>query len=142
MISYDEALAAIADLGPVDARETLPLAAARSRFLAAPVALDRDQPAFDRATMDGYAVALAAGQDQFRVIGTIHAGDASTLAPAPGEAVRIMTGAACPPGVTVVPIEITDGARGRFIQEILYHVARAKTALSVGVFVPGDVVVE
>ena len=44
--------------GPLDA-ETVPLGAAAGRVLAHSVASDVDVPGFDRATMDGYAVAAS-----------------------------------------------------------------------------------
>ena len=43
------------------------LTAAAGRVTAADVALDRDQPGFDRATMDGYALRLAP-RDRYRVV--------------------------------------------------------------------------
>ena len=67
--------------------------------------------------MDGYAVqsgdvrgASAAAPRTLRVIGTIAAGATVDLRVGSGEAVRIMTGGAVPPGAdTVVRIEDTDG---------------------------------
>ena len=109
MLDYDQALALIAAIEAPAASERVPLAAAAGRVLAADVALGRDQPGFDRATMDGYALRLDGERDRFEVVGTVHAGETAAAAPRPGQALRIMTGAPCPPGVTVVPIESTDG---------------------------------
>jgi len=87
---------------------------ARGRVLAEDVAIDRDQPGFDRATMDGFAVALPGcregGATRFDVIATVTAGTTFEGTLAAGQAVRIMTGAPAPQGTTVIPIELaTDG---------------------------------
>ena len=81
--------------------ESLPLLEAVGRTLAAAVVADRDQPAFDRATRDGYAV--RAGDGERRVIGMVRAGerwDGSALGE--GEAIEIMTGAPLPQGADAV----------------------------------------
>jgi molybdopterin molybdotransferase len=109
MLSYAEALAALAALEVVERTELRPLREAAGCILAAPVRIDRDQPGFDRATMDGYAVRLDGDRARFPVVATVTAGEAFDGALAPGQALRIMTGAPCPPDVTVVPIELTDG---------------------------------
>ena len=108
MISYDEAIALIAGISAQNTTERLPIAAAHGRVLATAVTLDRDQPPFDRATMDGYAIIPESGRLTYPVVGTLAAGGAWEGALGTGQALRIMTGAPCPPGVAVVPIEITD----------------------------------
>jgi molybdopterin molybdotransferase len=114
VITYTEALAMIEALPLRGRAERAPLTGAIGRVLAEDVRLGGDQPPFDRATMDGFAVALAPGATGFRVVGTVAAGSVwSGAALKPGEAVRIMTGAPCPAGTTVVPIEVakTSGDR-------------------------------
>ncbi|MBL0311467.1 MAG: hypothetical protein IPP78_01885 [Holophagaceae bacterium] len=71
------------------------------------ITADRDDPALDRSAMDGAALRSADGSAPRTVIGTLFAGDdASIFQVGPGEAVRIMTGAAVPAGAdAVVPIE-------------------------------------
>ena len=85
-----------------------PLAACVGRVLAEDVQAERDQPPFDRVTMDGIAVAyrdLAAGVRSFEVVGTQAAG-AEPLAVAAAQCVEVMTGTALPHGAdTVVPVE-------------------------------------
>ena len=109
MITYAEALAAITGLTlPALATGQLPLGQAAGRILADDYCMQRDQPPFDRSTMDGYAVALS-DSNCYTVIGTVHAGEQAARIPQAGEAVRIMTGAPVPRGTTVVPIEGTDG---------------------------------
>ncbi|MFT7678888.1 MAG: molybdopterin molybdotransferase [Planctomycetota bacterium] len=109
VLTYLEACARIAELAVTPRTERLPVAQAFGRVLAEAVAMDRDQPSFDRATMDGYALCLDGERDRFRVVGTVLAGQAHAGQLQPGEALRIMTGAPCPSGLTVVQIERTDG---------------------------------
>jgi molybdopterin molybdotransferase len=85
-----------------------PLQGCTGRVLAEDIQAERDQPPFDRVTMDGIAVAyrdLAAGVRSFEVAGTQAAG-AEPLAVAPNQCVEVMTGTPLPRGAdTVVPIE-------------------------------------
>lgn len=86
---------------------------AAGRRLAAELVAADDLPRFDNSAMDGYA-AHPASEDQraFVVVGDIPAGAAPGTALGPGEAARVMTGAALPPGtVGVVPVEQTDADR-------------------------------
>jgi len=109
MLSFEEARTILRSLPGEGRRETVTLMQAGGRVLAADVLLDRDQPGFDRATMDGYAVVPDGEQRCFPVLGTVTAGTFHEGDLGPGQAIRIMTGAPCPPGVAVVPIELTDG---------------------------------
>lgn len=106
MISVDEAAARLLALaGPLPA-ETVPLAHAAGRWLAAPVAARRDQPPFDTSAMDGYAVAGdPAPGDSLTVIGEAGAGHSFAGSVGPGQAVRIFTGAPVPMGATRVVIQ-------------------------------------
>lgn len=80
--------------------------------LAEDIASDLDMPPYDKALMDGYAVRVAdlrAGQGTLRVIEEITAGRLPERSLGSGEAARIMTGAAIPPGAdAVVMIERTQ----------------------------------
>ena len=73
----------------------------------------RDDPATDRASMDGVALRASEGRIPRRILGTLFAGEDPTgFTVVPGTAVRIMTGAAMPPGAdAVVPVEqlLTSG---------------------------------
>jgi len=89
------------------ATETVPLAEAAGRALAAPAHATRAQPPFDAAAMDGYAVAaeaVAIGA-QFTVVGESAAGHGWTGTLLPGQAIRIFTGAPVPPGAGAVVIQ-------------------------------------
>lgn len=125
MITFEESQAQLAALELSARPESVSLTDAASRVLAEDVRLDRDQPGFDRSTMDGYAVCLDGNRDRFDVVATILAGQTFEGTLAPGQAVRIMTGAPCPENVTVVPIELTDGGQDQV------HITDAK-ALSPG----------
>ena len=85
--------------------ESVPLLAAAGRVLAETVAADRDQPPFDRATRDGFAVRageFSAG-GELRVAGMVRAGDAwAGDAMRAAEAIEIMTGAPVPAGADAV----------------------------------------
>jgi molybdopterin molybdotransferase len=102
-------------LGP----ECVPLRAAAGRVLAASVISAVDVPGFDRATMDGYAVVAdtTEGATPYNPISLAVVGEAMPGSPcshvvAPGEAVRIMTGAPMPPGAdAVVPVESIEADR-------------------------------
>jgi molybdopterin molybdotransferase len=109
VISYDESQCCIDALDLGGTRESISLLAAAGRVCADDVCLLRDQPGFDRSTMDGYAIALDGERESFAVIGAVHAGETASVTPQPGQAIKIMTGAPCPASLTVVPIECTDG---------------------------------
>ena len=101
-----------AQLHVLDA-ECVPLRAAAGRVLAASVVSDFDVPGFDRATMDGYAVAAASteGANPYNALPIAIIGDSMPGRPfegsvAPGQAVRVMTGAPLPSGTdAVLPAE-------------------------------------
>ena len=98
MISVAEALARVLALATPLPEETVPLRGAAGRVLARPVAARLTQPPFDAATMDGYwlAEADATPGAVLRVVAEAAAGHAHAGALAPGEALRIFTGAPCP----------------------------------------------
>jgi molybdopterin molybdotransferase len=89
--------------------ESVPLRAAADRTLAETLRATRDQPPFRSSAMDGYAVRSAdltgASLD---IVGQSAAGAAHEGTVAPGQAVRIFTGAPVPPGAdSVIPQEFT-----------------------------------
>ena len=109
MLSLSEALDEIAALPCERTSARVAIANALGQVLAEDLRLDRPQPAFDRATMDGFALVLAEGLTTYQVVGTLLAGQCwEGPALTPGQALRIMTGAPAPAGTTVVPIEATD----------------------------------
>ena len=87
--------------------ETVPLAQATGRVLAADVTARRDQPPYDASAMDGWAVRrsdLAAGE-ALGVQGESAAGVPFDAPLAPRSAVRVFTGAAVPAGADRVVIQ-------------------------------------
>ncbi|WP_306601540.1 molybdopterin molybdotransferase MoeA [Geothrix sp. 21YS21S-2] len=76
---------------------------------------DRDDPALDLSSMDGAALSSRDLAAPRRVLGTLFAGDdPAAFRVEPGTCVRIMTGAALPPGAdAVVPVEdLVQGPEG------------------------------
>lgn len=107
---YQAELLALAP--PASGSEPVALTDAPGRVLAAPVRSAVGIPGFDNSAMDGYAVRLAdvaAVPVRLRVVGDVPAGSAADPWAAPGECVRIMTGAPLPTFAdTVVPVEHTE----------------------------------
>ncbi len=95
------------------ASERLPLERAAGRVAAETLAAPRPVPAFARSAMDGFAVrsrdlatATPATPARLPVVGEIAAGTTAIHRLEPGQARRIMTGGAIPPGADqVVPLE-------------------------------------
>jgi molybdopterin molybdotransferase len=87
------------------ATETLPLREAAGRWAAEPVHARRMQPAADLSMMDGYAVRFADMPGPWRMVGESRAGLGHARAIAPGETVRIFTGAPLPGGADAVLIQ-------------------------------------
>lgn len=108
LLTYAEALHLIADLSAERKAEIVPLERAQGRAVITDIPLSEDQPPFDRATMDGYAVVLDGAKASFDIQGVVPAGSTYAGHLVPGQAVRIMTGAPAPVGTTVIPIEATD----------------------------------
>lgn len=100
MIGFDEAIAHIArDVQPLPG-ESVELAEAAGRVLAAPLHARAAAPRRAIAAMDGYAIIDAATRPgvPLRLVGESRAGAGFEQAVAPGEAVRIFTGAPMPDG--------------------------------------------
>jgi molybdopterin molybdotransferase len=118
-VGFDEALGMVlrhaADIRGL-ATERVALLASANRVLAEAVVADRDQPPFDRATRDGFAVrALDIRGGSLRVAGQVRAGERWQGEMLEGDtAIEIMTGAPVPEGadavVMVEHVERADGA--------------------------------
>ncbi|MCR9108736.1 gephyrin-like molybdotransferase Glp [Marivita sp. XM-24bin2] len=112
MISVAEALDQLFALAPPLGVETVPLLQGHRRVLAQDVAATREQPPFDGAAMDGYAVTEVAPGLRLKVIGESAAGHGFYQTVKSGEAVRIFTGAPVPEGARAVVIQedvVRDG---------------------------------
>lgn len=107
MISVEDALARVLALAPAPQMETVALDQADGRVLLAPARAGLDQPPFDAAVMDGYALRAEdlATDASFTVVGEAAAGHGLTRPLGAGEAVRIFTGAPLPPGAGAVVMQ-------------------------------------
>lgn len=133
----DEVLRRIAEIfGPLDA-ERVPLAEAGGRHTAAEIIAAEDVPAFDRSTVDGYAVRAREtfGAQEglpalLRVAGEAAMGNAAP-AIAPGECLYVPTGGMLPPGAdAVVMLEQTEAVAGHL--NILRQVAPGENVIRRG----------
>lgn len=138
MIDVDEAhrvLMANIKEGPV---VEVPLEDALFRTLAEPIVSDIDQPPFDRAVMDGYAVRagdVAKTPVSLRVVGQIPAGASAEAAVQAGEAMQINTGAPIPAGAdAVVRVEHTAKTPDANMVEIRETVAAGKFITARGTY--------
>ncbi len=115
LLPVDEALRRILDgVAPLPAEE-VPLMAAPGRVLAEDVAATRDQPPFDAASMDGYAVRsedVRSTPVTLEVIGEAPAGHALDRAIGRGEAARIFTGGPLPAGADTVIMQEQTARKG------------------------------
>ena len=116
-VTLGQALDAMASFPVRRARvETIALANAEGRVLAADVVAREDVPAFRRSRVDGYAVIAedvrAASRDRpvrLRVVGEVLMGERPAHDISPGQAARVPTGGALPAGATgVVMVEDTE----------------------------------
>jgi molybdopterin molybdotransferase len=116
MVTVEGALARVLDaVQPLPAVE-VPILDADGFVLTEDVVAGCDIPPFRNSAMDGYAVRAAdtvgaryEAPVRLRLVGSIAAGEASSLALAPGAAIRVMTGATMPDGAdAVVRFEETD----------------------------------
>jgi molybdopterin molybdotransferase len=98
------------------ASERVPLERAAGRVLRQVIAAERDQPPFDRVTMDGIAIHFAsfdAGNRQFAIQGTQHAGDPVQALQGDDQCIEIMTGAVLPEKTDcIIPVERISVADG------------------------------
>ncbi|MFT3808781.1 MAG: molybdopterin molybdotransferase MoeA [Micropepsaceae bacterium] len=146
MISVAEAEARIIANVAAMAAQTVSLAEAHGRTLAAPLVARRTHPPRDVSSMDGYALAQAdapAAPVTLPVAFRIQAGETPPPLP-PGSAARLFTGAAMPDGADTVVIQedtsfadgrvtITEAPRmGQHVRKAGYDIAEGATLLPAG----------
>lgn len=107
MMSVDEAIGLIAArVTPVREVETVALGAADGRVLARDITAPLPLPPFTNSAVDGYAIASRdlpqSNERAFPVTGRVQAGGSAALPLAPGQAMRIFTGAPMPDGADTV----------------------------------------
>lgn len=146
LVPVEEALRRLlADTEPLSA-ETVALADAFDRVLAAPLAALRTQPPFDASAMDGYAVKaadVAATPTKLKVIGNAPAGRAFQGTLGTGESVRIFTGAPLPAGADTIVIQENARDLGNGAIEVLEPSLEGRHVRRKGLdFNAGDVLLE
>src|ERR1700733_11054278 len=96
--------------------ETIPIAAARNRVLAADLEGAGDVPPFACSAMDGYALMPGAAGRTLTIVAESRAGLPTTRTLTDQEAIRISTGGVIPPGATaVIPQENVDADDGTIV---------------------------
>jgi molybdopterin molybdotransferase len=121
VISFDEAVALIAEAARPLERERVELDEAQGRVLAEAVRARVDAPSADVSAMDGYAVREADLPGRLRVAGESFPGRGFAGTMHAGECVRIFTGAPVPEGANRVVIqeEVTrDGEVASFVEPV------------------------
>ena len=159
MTTVAEAWALIARHMPRRPVEHIAIGEAVNRILAESVGYERDQPPFDRVTMDGIAIAsesFGRGTRRFTVAAVQAAGQAALRNPSADACIRVMTGAVRPDGTdAVIPIEritidgdvaeVDDGAvvePGRFIHSQGSDRQRGEIVLEAGIRIgPAEIAV-
>lgn len=120
VVSSEEALGIINEKFAVaeSASETLTLARSLGRVLSEDIISEENIPAFNRSTVDGYAVKASdtygCGESipaQLQIIGEILMGESASLPISDGQCVKISTGGMLPEGAdSVVMVEHTDSS--------------------------------
>jgi molybdopterin molybdotransferase len=113
MLTPAAAEAAIRSQVPRLAIQSVELRAATGRVLQEVICAERDQPPFNRVSMDGIALASSSGLQSFRIAGTQAAGASPLTLAEPGDCIEAMTGAMLPIGCDcVIPVERIEVANG------------------------------
>ena len=112
-IPLDDAQTRLLALAEPLAIETVPISGAVARYLASPLTAQRTQPPADISAMDGYAISDPA---PWRLIGKSKCGAPFLATVAPGEAVRISTGALLPHGTDRILIQENADASGEIVR--------------------------
>lgn len=120
MIAPDEALRLVLETSRTLADEEVPFEEACGRVLAAPLAAREDLPGFDNSAMDGYALraldvagASRSSPRNLSLVGSARAGGSAASFVGPGQAARVLTGAALPPGADSVVMQELAAPDGR-----------------------------
>ncbi|MEN7537103.1 molybdopterin molybdotransferase MoeA [Aurantiacibacter flavus] len=104
-IPHEEAQARLLAMAAPLGSERRPTGDTAGRYLAAPLLARRTQPPADLSAMDGYAVRADELTGPWQVVGESAAGHPFDRALAPGEAIRISTGALMPQGEAAVLLQ-------------------------------------
>lgn len=96
--------------------ERVPVREAAGRILRVSEHSKVDLPPFDKAAVDGYAVLAGDHREEYRLLGTIAAGELPRSELAPGTTVKVMTGAPVPPGTAKVIMVEQARERGGLVR--------------------------
>jgi molybdopterin molybdotransferase len=114
LIAIDQALAHVLAQTRALPAQTVTIDQALHRVLAADIRAAGDVPPFPCSAMDGYALLAGPAGRRLRIVGESRAGVPSGRVLSDGEAIRVSTGAAIPPGAdAVIPqedVDLDDGA--------------------------------
>ncbi len=104
-------------LSPIRETESVPVRQALGRVLAEAITPSINVPAHDNSAMDGYAFRFSdlQGSSSLKEVGIALAGKPFTGKVAPGECVRVMTGAVMPAGTDTVVIQEVVKQEGKAI---------------------------
>ena len=130
LLAVEEAQARLFALREPLGNQNIDFSEALGRHLSDDVVALRDQPAAPLSAMDGYAIRFGDMPGPWIIVGESAAGGAPDRSVAPGEAMRIFTGAMLPPGADTVIVQedvVRDGgaltlardgpgARGRHVR--------------------------
>lgn len=110
MLTFEDARSTLLSFAHPLGAERIPIDHADGRVLAEDLVAPAPLPPFDSSAMDGIALDLSSLQGEppfrLRIVGESRAGHAPVARVGPGEACRIFTGAALPPGAdSVIPHE-------------------------------------
>lgn len=105
LLPVTEAQTRVLSLGRAATPETLPIADAIGRYATADIVARRTQPARPLSAMDGYAIRFDDLPGPWGIIGESAAGAAFSGTVGEGQATRIFTGAAMPPGTDCVLVQ-------------------------------------
>lgn len=137
-IRLEEAQARLCALANPLQAEEVPAAEAIGRYLVQDLAAQRTQPAADLSAMDGYALREDDLSGPWEVVGESAAGHPFEAGVAPGEAVRISTGALMPAGAGAVLLQENAERDGKRLVQTSEdgptprHIRRAGFDFSVG----------
>jgi molybdopterin molybdotransferase len=109
LIAIDQAIGHVLEQTRALPAQTVTIDEALHRVLAADVRAAGDVPPFPCSAMDGYALLAGPSGRRLQIVGESRAGAPSGRALSDGEAIRVSTGAAIPPGAdAVIPQEDVD----------------------------------
>lgn len=102
MLTFQQAEKIIREVPGTDQTYRIFLQDILSSVLAEDIYADMDMPPFDKSAVDGFACRREDLSFPMKCVGSVHAGESGDYALAPGECIRIMTGAPVPSGAGCV----------------------------------------